>query len=224
MPVAPESLACLSCVPSCAPSIAPTMMTLAPLVTMALIWFCCSDTPPLANWTSGLNPAPLRPSLNSFSARTQFSLVFCGRATPIIESLGNASPPAVLLLEPLSERPQAVSASAAMAATAAAFPALPNIRISWFTFCVVGWSKSGGNRSGFLGDDLFGGCGFIRFYVVVALEIPHQQAGDGTLALDLVVDVEGNSDQQYQALDDLGEVGAYAQELEAVVQHTHHQA
>ena len=55
--VAPASLACLSWVPSWAPSMAPTMMTLSPLVTMALIWFCCSETPPLANCTSGLKPA-----------------------------------------------------------------------------------------------------------------------------------------------------------------------
>jgi hypothetical protein len=109
---------------------APTMMTLAPLVTMVLIWFCCSETPPLANWTSGLKPASVSPSLNSFSASTQFSLVFWGRATPIEESLGNASPPPVPPpVVPVSERPQAVSASAAMAATAAAFPALPIIRI-----------------------------------------------------------------------------------------------
>ena len=43
MTVAPASLAALSWVPSCAPSMAPTTMTLAPLVTMAWIWFCCSD-------------------------------------------------------------------------------------------------------------------------------------------------------------------------------------
>ena len=88
MMVAPASLACWSWVPSWAPSMAPTMMTLAPLVIMALIWFCCSETPPLANCTSGLKPAPVRPSLNSFSARTQFSLVFWGSATPIEESFG----------------------------------------------------------------------------------------------------------------------------------------
>ena len=124
---------------------APTMMTLAPLVIMALIWFCCSDTPPLANCTSGLKPAAVRPSLKSVSASTQFSLVFWGSATPIRESFGNASPPVVEPpVVPVSARPQAVSASAAIAAIAAAFPALPIIRIVWFTF--FRWCAE--NRSG----------------------------------------------------------------------------
>ena len=76
MTIAPESLAALAWVPSCAPSMAPMTMTLACLVIMAWIWFCCSETPPLANWTSGVKPACFRPSLKRPSARTQFSDVF----------------------------------------------------------------------------------------------------------------------------------------------------
>ncbi len=107
------------------------MITLAPLAIMALIWFCCSATPLLANWTVGLKPALESPSLNSFSASTQFSLVFLGSATPMAESCGKPPvPPLVPPEGPGSARPQAVSASAAIAAIAAAFPALPNIRIS----------------------------------------------------------------------------------------------
>src|SRR6478735_9520189 len=227
MIVAPASLACLSWVPSWEPSMAPTIMTLAPLVTMALIWFCCSDTPPLANWTSALNPAPLRPSLNSFSARTQFSLVFWGRATPMEEFWSN---PAAPLLDPPdgSERPQPVSASAAMAATAAAFPALPNIRI------VGSLSLSDGTvfrlqTSGFPGDRFLGGGGFVGLDGAAGsaggtVHVPGQHADDGAFALGLVVDVEGDGDQEHQALDDLGEVGADAEELQAVVEHCHDQA
>src|SRR6476661_9273593 len=227
MMVAPASFACLSWVPSWEPSMAPTMMTLAPLVTMALIWFCCSETPPLANWTSALNSAPFRPSLNSFSARTQFSLVFCGSATPMEEFWSN---PAAPLLEPPegSERPQPVSASAAMAATAAAFPALPNIRI------VGSLSLCDGTvfrlqTSGFPGDRFLGGGCFVRLDGAagargVAVHVPGQHAGDGPLALGLVVDVEGDGDQEDQALDDLGEVGADAEELQPVVEHRHDQA
>src|SRR6476620_2713099 len=224
MMVAPASLACLSWVPSWEPSMAPTMMTLAPLVTMALIWFCCSETPPLANWTSALNPAPFRPSLNSFSARTQFSLVFCGSATPMEEFWSN---PAAPLLEPPegSERPQPVSASAAMAATAVALPAVPNIRI------VGSLSLCDGTvfrlqTSGFPGDRFLGGGGFVRLEGAagaggVPVHVPGQHADNGPLALRLVVDVESDSDQEDQPLDDLGEVGADTQELQAVVEHCH---
>src|SRR6478735_944825 len=120
MTVAPASLAALSWVPSCEPSMAPTTMTLAPLVTMAEIWFCCSDTPPLANWTSPWNPAADSPSLNSCSASTQFSDVFCGRATPMTALAGNpaaADPPfdapgvvPVSLLRPQPVRTRAATA------------------------------------------------------------------------------------------------------------------
>ena len=125
MTVAPESLAALSCVPSCEPSMAPTTMTLAPLVTMAWIWFCCSETPPLANCTSPWKPAAVRPSLNSCSARTQFSEVFWGSAMPMTASAGK--PAAAVEPEPDSAgvasslRPQPVRASPTAADTAMAF-------------------------------------------------------------------------------------------------------
>jgi hypothetical protein len=139
MTVAPASLAALSWVPSCEPSIAPTTMTLAPLVTMDWIWFCCSETPPLANCTSPLKPAWDRPSLNSCSARTQFSEVFCGRATPMKESCAKPPdlaepealplPPEVADPEPESDRPQPVRASELTAVSAMAIVRIRRISL-----------------------------------------------------------------------------------------------
>src|SRR6478735_2088517 len=95
--------------------------SLAALVTMAEIWFCCSDTPPLANCTSPWKPAADRPSLNSCSASTQFSDVFCGRATPMTALAGKpaaAEPPDAPGVVPVSLlRPQPVRTRAATAVT-----------------------------------------------------------------------------------------------------------
>ena len=78
--------------------------------------------------------------------------------------------------------------------------------------------------SGSLADDLFGGGGLVGLDLAAAAEVLHHQADDRFLALRLVVDVERDGDQEHEALDDLGEVGADAEELQAVVQHGHHQA
>src|SRR6478672_5160125 len=141
MTMATASLDAFTWVPSCEPSIAPTTITLAPLVTIDWIWFCCSETPPLANATSDLKPAADRSVLNRFSASTQFSEVFCGRETPMRESAGNFSdePPLLLLLlePPLSERPQPASARAATAATAITFVS-DRIQDFLFSWCGAG--------------------------------------------------------------------------------------
>src|SRR6476620_1339680 len=122
MTVAPASFASLSWYHSCEPSMAPPTMTLAPLVTIAEIWFCCSDTPPLANCTSPWKPAADRPSLNSCSASTQFSDVFCGSATPMTALAGKpaaADPPldAPGVVPVSLFRPQPVRTRAATAVT-----------------------------------------------------------------------------------------------------------
>src|SRR5512132_3078576 len=100
-------------------------MTLAPLVTMDVICACWSatvvDAP--AYWTSYLKPASFRPDSNRPPARTQFSEVFDGRATPMSASLAKplAAAVPVGLLEvsrPLSPQAAADSARSATALTA----------------------------------------------------------------------------------------------------------
>src|SRR5665647_465894 len=129
----PAFLAASSCVPSCEPSMAPTISTFAPFSIIALIWFCCSVTPPLANWTLGVYPAALSPSLNRPSARTQFSDVFWGSATPMTASLAK---PAALELPPaaVSVRPPPQPDSARALTTAIAATALANFLISTSSF------------------------------------------------------------------------------------------
>src|ERR1700712_1012083 len=132
MTVAPASGAAFSWAASWPPSTAPMMTTLAPLVIIAWIWLCWSATAPdaPAYCTSGLKPADLRPSVNRPPARTQFSDVLVGRATPMVESLANpaaveASPP-----EPRLEQPLRASAAAAATATVA----IAILRMCSFTF------------------------------------------------------------------------------------------
>src|SRR5258706_12277731 len=119
MTIAPESLACFTWVDSCAASVAPMTMTFAPLVTIALICACWSatvvDAP--AYWTSDLKPASLRPLVNRSPARTQFSEVFDGSATPMSESFAKPLAEADELgaasrLEPQALAPSASSATA----------------------------------------------------------------------------------------------------------------
>src|SRR3954449_7311459 len=100
------------------------MMTLAPFVTMEVIWFCCSATVLLAGayWTFGLNPALVRSSVNSWPARTQFCEVLSGSATPIVELAGKPAAGVAPLLAPPPEPPrleQPASAIAAIVAIAA---------------------------------------------------------------------------------------------------------
>ena len=54
--------------------------------------------------------------------------------------------------------------------------------------------------------------------------LTQQEPQDRRPPLGLVVDIEGHRQQQHQALDDLGQIGANAHELQAVVQYRHHQA
>src|SRR4051812_26166031 len=97
------------------------MMTLAPFVTMELIWFCCSATVLLAGayWTLGLNPALVRPSVNSWPARTQFSEVLSGSATPMDEPSGKPAAGVAPLLDPPPEPPRLEQPASAMAAIVA---------------------------------------------------------------------------------------------------------
>ena len=94
------------------------------MVTIVWIWFCCSATPLLANCTSTLKPASVMSFLKMFSARTQFSEVFLGSATPIrapwSKPLAAADPPLLWVeVEVCSARPQAdrVRATAETATT-----------------------------------------------------------------------------------------------------------
>src|SRR3954452_5747319 len=247
---APASLAALSWVPSCEPSMAPTTMTLAPLVTMAEIWFCCSDTPPLANCTSPWKPAADRPSLNSCSASTQFSEVFCGRAMPMTALAGKpaaAEPPldAGGVAPPSLLRPQPVRTRAATAVTPSTLVkvrmcSLSSHRVRAGRAWVLGLGRRpdrvlvgrAGGSAGLadaLGDrgDLRGGGRRRRSVVVVvggASEALRQQTEDRDAALRLVVDVEGDGDEENEALDHLGRVGADSLQLQAVVEHGHHKA
>src|SRR5882757_852280 len=221
MTVMPAAFAWASCVPSWEPSMAPTMSTLTPLVTIAEIWFCCSETPPLANWTSPLKPVFASPSLNSCSARTQFSEVFCGSDTPMSASAGNAA------VDPfwagccwgwVVSRPHPVRASRATAAPATSrrtvFLRMANPVFRWDGVQLPG--SDGGQ---------------IAFAVRLLLRLRrrtaeplHDQPDHGRAALHLVEHVERDGGQQHQALDDLGQVGADAHQLQAVVQDGHHEA
>src|SRR3954466_15947416 len=111
------------------------MTTLAPLVIIDWIWLCWSATAPdaPAYCTSALKPASRRPSVNRPPARTQFSDVLVGRATPMVESLGKpAAVESPELPRPLPEQP--VRASAAAAATATVASAI--LRIVFLFLCV----------------------------------------------------------------------------------------
>src|SRR3981189_2427004 len=132
MTVTPACLAASTWGVSWAASIAPMTITLAPLVTMAEICDCCSETPPVAYCTSDLKPASLSPLVNRSPASTQFSEVFVGSETPINESAAKPPlldfPPLGAELSPLELRlEQPVIASRAMAP--AATPLTRNLRI-----------------------------------------------------------------------------------------------
>src|SRR3981189_1374692 len=121
MTVAPACLAASTWVVSWAASMAPMTITLAPLVTMAEICDCCSETPPVAYCTSDLKPASLSPLVNRSPATTQFSEVFVGSETPINESAAKPPlaefPPLGAELSPLELRlEEPVIASRAIAA------------------------------------------------------------------------------------------------------------
>src|SRR5664279_2776459 len=238
----PAFLAASSCVPSCEPSMAPTISTFAPFSIIALIWFCCSVTPPLANWTLGVNPAALSPSLNRPSARTQFSDVFWGSATPMTAPLAKPAALELPLAAAVSVRPPPQPDSARALTTAIAATALANFLISTSSFVRQPfWPFRFPPRPRLAGGGILcGACDGPPGPVVRVLggsfgdgrwrlaDLPcprrEQQSRDRRLVLRLLPHVEGDGREEDEALDHLGRVRAGAHELESVVEHGHDQS
>src|SRR6478609_3115425 len=148
MTTAPASWAALACAASWPPSTAPMMTTLAPLVIIDWICDCWSATAPEAPayCTSPLKPASFRPLVKRSPARTQFSDVLVGRATPMVAPL---SKPEAVESPPEPPRPppeQPVRASAAAAATATVASAI--LRIAIYFLCLFGMVQVGGEERG----------------------------------------------------------------------------
>src|ERR1700710_542548 len=105
------------------------MRTFAPLVFIDEIWLACSAAVLAegAYWTSALKPALVIASVKSFPARTQFSDVLSGRATPMVEPALN---PAAFVVVPVSRLEQPERAMSATAATATVV--IASLRIIYF--------------------------------------------------------------------------------------------
>src|ERR1035437_3970806 len=175
-------------------------------------------------------------------ARTQFSEVFEGRATPIVAPLAKpAALPAPLPAAERVEHPE--TASSAMAAIAAVvMTCLRMVKsLSLWWRVMHGGGDAGEPRAGpvcacaalvrrgYQRTRRIGGAATrdLRRGVLGCpdhgVAAPHEEAGDRRASLALVPDVDADGNQKDHPLDDLHAGGTDAQQLQAAVQDRHGQ-